>query len=593
MSMTHLSTGQLRDAILSGCQYLVNQCSNLNRINVFPVADGDTGDNMSSAASAILTFSAEKSCIPETLKSIADASVMGARGNSGIIFSQFFNALADGVSQKDKIDIHHFSHLLKHAAANVRAAIASPAEGTILTVMDAWAKSFKKQLTESVLFNDVMTAVLPSLKKTVESTPDLLIELKKANVVDAGALGFYHFVNGFSDSLNRLDRPTYDAALPENTHIDHVFPSVDVPPIRRYCTEAVLNAEKIDKAQLLTILEEHGDSVALTGNDRLCRFHLHTNHPSALFGRLMTHGTIQYPKMDDMLRQFQSIHQRQHEIALVTDSSADIPLEWQDKYQIHQLTLNMNLDDNHCLDRLFFEPKEFYQSLSQVNKPPKTSCPSPALIKEKLGYLSQHYKHVLVLSLSKMMSGMYDAVTQAALDFSNVTVIDSRTTSGAQGLLLDYAGQLIAANEPFESVVKAIRLAITQTPVFIMVDQLDLMIQSGRVSKLKGRFAQFARMKPIVTINDEGKAVVHGSAFQARRALNKMIAAIQKQMRQSGKTLAQYCIVHAGAEEQAIAFSKVTTRAFRQAPAYIEFASSVIGVHAGVGCVALAVRMSH
>lgn len=592
MPLKELNKNQLHQAILAGCQALIQQKDILNQINVFPVADADTGDNMSSTANAIIQFSCVHDTLKLTMNSIADASILGARGNSGIIFSQFFNAWAEAISTEQHVTIDSFSRLLIQSAHQVRSAIPDPVEGTLLTLIEAWASLTRDQVDSDCL-DIALVQLLPLLEKEVQKTASTLSILKEMNVVDAGALGFYHFITGFSSFLLH---PEKEHHVDENTllvNIGHsATPSHEMPKYR-YCTEAVVKAPSIDTTKLTTLLKAHGDCALISSNERLCHFHVHTNDPPKLFTGLMNDFTVQYPKMDDMFRQFQIHHDRQHAIALLTDSSADLPQSLLDEYQIHQVHLNIQLDDHQLLDRYCLDSNDFYHRLKHLKSYPKTSYPTPALIKEKIELLAKHYDHVIVISLSKGMSGIYDHFKTAAKNVAHdVTVIDSKTNSAAHGLLLHYAGKLIRSGANRDEIISALNNAIKTTYIFVIVDQFDSMIRSGRLNKLKARIADFVKIKPIVSIDTEGKGFVCGQSFSLDAAFEKVINKIKAKEKRENLTLQDYAIVHAGAEEKAVEFSKITTACFNKVPEYIDSVSLAIGLHAGQGCVALAVRLS-
>ena len=591
MSLLYLTQQNLYSAIIKGCQSLVAARDHLNAINVFPVADGDTGDNLASTANAIIGYTEPKTLFKDMLNSVADASVLGARGNSGIIFSQFFNALANQANIQNEVNLPDFSLILMNVAKLVRESIASPVEGTILTMMEAFATHLNAIAHQVSSFIALKDKLLPRLQETLNTTTETIDILKNSHVVDAGALGFYLFVEGVVDSLS--DSTT--AIHYKQTNViekieDHTTP-LDTPPVFRYCTEAIIRGSSIDKSKLKTIIEKHGDSIAFTGNDHICRFHIHTNEPWHVFTQIREQGTIEYPKVDDMQRQFEMTHCRKHEIALVTDSSADIPQYLRDEYQVHLIPINVHLDEHTLLDRYCLDPELFYQNLKSLKNHPKTSLPSPTLIEEKLTYLSQHYQKVLVISVAKSISGTFDVFRQTAEKFNNIHVVDSRTNSGAQGLLVEYAGDLINSGLPFETIVQLVTEATAETSLLVMVDNLESMIRSGRINKIAGRIGQFSGLKPIVSIDENGKGSYLTQSFNAKNALLKIIDITQERQRTLRKKIAQYCIIHAGAKEQAHAFAALTTKAFQMTPAYIEEVSAAIGLHAGHGCVALATRM--
>lgn len=590
MVLSNLSPQTLYEAIVRGCHSLVAARDQLNKINIFPVADGDTGDNLASTANAIIHYANPKPSFNEMLNSVADASVLGARGNSGIIFSQFFNGLANNASDKENMSVNDFSSILTHAARRVRESIATPINGTILTMIEALANAFNTHSDEKSCFTSMRDKLLPLLKDALHTTTDAIAVLKQANVVDAGALGFYFFVEGFTNFLSN----TPSVAPLQTTEIipqtEHHSTS-NTPPEFRYCTEAILRADNLDKSQLAALIEKHGDSLAFTGNDRVCRFHIHTNEPWHVFTPLLEQGTVEHPKVDDMQRQFEVSHERKHSIALVTDSGADIPHDLKDDYQLHLIPINVHLDEHTLLDRYCFEPTAFYHNLKSLKNHPKTSQPTPKLIEDKLAYLSQHYEHVLVISVAKSISGTHDVFAKTADKHDNIHVIDSRTNSGAQGLLVHYAGELIKAGLPFNTLIERVEAATAETSLLVMVNDLDALIRSGRINKIAGKIGKFSGLKPIISIDKTGKASFLTQAFNANNALSKIIDITLEQLRTSNKELASYCIIHAGAKEEALAFASLTTQAFGKPPAYIEEVSTAIGLHAGQGCVALATRM--
>lgn len=592
MPLTELRSNILYQAILKGCESVIAEKERLNAINLFPVADADTGDNLASTARAIIHHSSTNDGVNEMIQSVANASALGARGNSGIIFSQFFHGLASVSHDKDPINLIDFSAMLVAAAGFVRSSILSPVEGTILTMIEDFAKKTSILSKDTNCFHTMMAQLLPELTRTLQHTTVRIPVLKKANVVDAGALGFYFFVQGLASVLSH-------SPVIENIVLPSFLGPIELPhvddnrlPIHRYCTEITLRADKIDKAHLSSVLNTYGDSLVFAGNHQRCKFHIHTNQPWDVFSIAMDHGTIDHAKVDDMLRQYEVTHHRKHPIALVTDSSADIPQTLRDEHQIHLIPLNIHIGENQLLDSYSFKPDLFYNHLNVLPFYPKTSLPSKDFAEEKLHYLAQHYEKVIVLSISKSMSGTFDLLSQIAKKHPSIHVINTRTNSGAHGLLVQYAAELIHAGLSFERIIKKIDEAIAETSIFVMVNDLDAMIRSGRINQFAGRIGQLSGIKLLVSINKEGKGQYFSTAFTTDAALSKIIATAKKIQSESGKKLIRYCIVHAGAEEKAHDFAKRLTEALQSPPAYIENASPVIGLHAGHGCIALAMLVS-
>ncbi|MBL7481677.1 DegV family protein [Legionella bononiensis] len=589
MEIHHLDAKTIHSAFLNACDAIISNRENLNAINLFPVADGDTGDNMSATALSVITHSTTQTTLNETLKSLADSALIGARGNSGMIFSQFFNGLTEIELTSEQIDTITFSRLITQASQSVRSAILHPVEGTIITVIDAWSASISKVAQDFICFKKLIKHTLSEVNQALQSTANTLPVLKDAHVVDAGALGFYHFINGFSDYLINPRAITHNHHHEDCLKANHELPDKGCPPEQRYCTEITLSGESIDRTSIANQLEQFGDSVVSSGNASLCRFHVHCTQPAAVFESLFHAGTITHAKAQDMLRQFQMIHQRKYPIALVTDSSADIPQSVLDENQIHIIQLNMHLDGHNLLDRICVNQDTFYDHLSNLKTYPKTSFPSPALLEEQVVHLSNQYEQVLILPISQGLSGTHDAIIKVTEHLNNVHVVNSCQTSGGLGLLVHFAAQLIAAGLPLEEIKKELILKIPKIEMVVYVERFDSLIRSGRIGRISGRIAQLAQIKPIIRLDSSGKAALFDKAFSETKALTKLIRHVDS-LREH-QSLESYGLVHAGVSEKAKSFAQLTTEALGQPPAFIESVSTALGLHAGKGSVAVATMM--
>jgi uncharacterized protein len=589
MALQQLDAGLLHSGFINACHAIILQRETLNAINVFPVADGDTGNNMAATAEAVINHATLQPTLAATLQEVANAAIMGARGNSGMIFSQFFNGLLE-MPLPEEIDTRQFADLIHLACKSVRGAIANPVEGTILTVMEVWAQSLAEHAPSNSCFNVLLKKTVADAEQALQSTTNTLALLKDAQVVDAGALGFTLFIQGFSSYLANPTQIQETRAVMVSEQHNHEIFTPGNPPTRRYCTEALLMGDAIDKAQLSGLLQEHGDSIVLTANKNLSRFHVHSNEPWKIFTALRDIGQVRYPKVDDMLRQYQFLHAPKARIALLTDTSANIPQDLLDQYQIHLIALNIQIDDHHLLDKYSLDSASFYESLRGLQTYPTSSCPSPAFIAEKIKHLAEQYDDVLVISVSAALSGTYNAMNVAAKAYPNVHVINSCHVSGSQGLLVNHAAELIADGLSINAIKNALLDKIGKTHLLIMVDQFESLIRSGRISKLKGKFAQFTGMKPILSLDEEGHGIIFDKAFNETKALSKIVNTVKELSRKEG--LDNYCIIHAGAPEKAAEFAHMTSDAFGHAPAFIEPVSTAIGLHAGRGCVAIAAMLN-
>lgn len=578
-------------ATLYACQHLILQREALNAINVFPIADGDTGDNMAATARAILFYGNLHTTLRETALAIADASLMGARGNSGMIFSEFFNGLAENIAPSSQaFSPEDFAAVMTKSCAQVREAIQNPVEGTILTVMEQWSSSLCNVARDSSDFKVLFKRCAPTLEQSLAATEHRLEALQNAHVVDAGALGFVHFIQGFTAFLHNPALNIEDEQPIPSSWDKHDVLSVGEAPNLRYCTEAIISHKAMDKTQLSQLLSAYGENIVISSNARLARFHLHCNKPWELFEKLRTFGHIQYPKVDDMLRQYESIHHRKHRIALVTDSSADITESYLDAHQIHIIPINVHIDNNDLLDRLCINSEQLYAQLDANHAYPTTSFPAPARIRHTLHSLAKHYEQVIVISIAQVLSGTHDAIVNAAKAFDNVHVVNSQQVSAGQGLLLKVAAEGIAAGHRCETILKELSIARNAIETFVIVEQFDSLIRSGRVGFVAGKLAQFSGIKPILCLDDSGKAVLCDKAFSFNKALTNVVERIAKKC--VSHSLLEYALVHAGAKEQAIQFSKLCEEALGLPPLFIVPVSTSIGLHAGKGALAITARFA-
>jgi DegV family protein with EDD domain len=592
MEFQQLSPQHLLHAIISGCENLKQARQTLNEINFFPVADGDTGDNMAATAAAIIDHSKMEDNIHDTLKSVANASIMGARGNSGMLFSSFFNGLFQGYENHAHLNTQHFSDMLKKAALQVRSSLMNPMEGTLLTVIESWAQLIENKSKEFTSFKTLCDEILKPLRQTLDEKCQYTYK-NTEKVLDAGALGFYHFVEGFSKSIGAETPLQFNKTKPIEEFsllaADHEFASE--PPTNRYCTEALLHDTNINPAQLQMKLQEFGDSIVVTGHQHLQRFHVHTNHPEKIFEWLKTIGRIANPKVDDMQRQFEChACAARKPIGILTDSSADLPTAIRDQHQIHLLPINIHIEEHHLLDPYTINHHNFYQGLRKAKHYPTTSAPNPLQIGNKLRELSQKHDHLIMITVAEKLSSTYGSAYNIAQDYQNVHVINSKLTSMAQSLLVHHASiQAQKSDAKIHDVVNSIKQTRQNIVCFVMVNKMDALIRSGRVDKLLGTFANIAQLKPILKLNDEGRGELFDKSISSSRALVSLLKHVEKEQEKRKAKVARFAIVHAGNEEGALQLSELFRNKFYAEPLYVNTVSAAIGLHAGYGCVGVGV----
>lgn len=576
-------------SVLSGASEVIAAKDSLNAINVFPVPDGDTGSNLAALMTTILAQAKMKSSPRETSKNFADSALQGARGNSGIIFAQYLSGLSNNLADEPTISMERFVHVVKQAALSARNTISTPVEGTIITVMHAWAEALDKLQKSAEDFLDLLNQGYAFAKQALQETTKQLKVLKDANVVDAGAKGFVHFLDGFLRFLKTGEYKQVHEAIGDDLSLQDEH--LEDPGELRYCTEALIQGENIDIPSLRQNLQTFGNSVIVAGNSNLVRLHLHTKNPADVFVTLREYGHIIQQKVDDMYQQFEAAHRRKYSIALVTDSVADIPKEWLETYQVYLLPMQILFANDTFYDKLTIDSTRFYQWMDQVEHYPSSAQPSLPAIKSLLSFLQSYYQSIVVINVSSKMSGTFQSVSQVAAELNQASsaqihVIDSKQNSGAQGLVVYQTAQAIAANYSLQKVLEVAHKAAATASIFVSVPTLKYMVKSGRVSKATGLIGKITNLKPVISIDKEGQGIIFEKAFSIKGNTKKILKAVAKAEKEKG--IQHYVILHANARERAESFSEQVQAIVSFKPLYTMDISSVIALNAGIGSIGIA-----
>lgn len=574
-------------AICSGAEHLIEHCQVLNKINVFPVADGDTGNNLTSLMRSIIQYAKPAQTYYQTALSIAKASLMGARGNSGTIFSQFFYGFVTP-TQVDELSLEEFCSLAKNAANSARQAVDHPVSGTILSVMEEWAKACEDLKHQASNIAEVIQKSLHAAHQALTNTTEKLEALKHANVVDAGAQGFVYFLEGIVEYFKNPDaRKTHIVHLPDVEMFDVDHAEMAYPELR-YCTEALICDATKPLDQIKQAVADLGDSMVIAGNQEACRLHIHTNRPDEVMWRLQNLGRLEQQKADDMLRQYEMTQHKTRKIAIVTDSTADLPLSIIDQYQIHVIPLQLQVDQSFYLDKLTMSSEHVYDLMrdEEDKHALTTSMPNPALVERMLRQIQTHYDEIIVLSIADKLSGTHQLIKSSAekLAIKHIHFMDSLRTTAALGLLVLEAAKMVDADKSAKEIMQRMEKLKAHSNVYVAVNDLHYMIRSGRLSKVKGHVVQALKLKPIVSMDDQGKGIVASKAFGFRAALDRIT-----QIAESKKNkLIDYAVIHADTQGIAELFARKLEAVLGKPPLYIMPVSAVLGIHAGPGCCAIA-----
>ncbi len=589
MKIRYINGRRLYYAFLAGGNAVISDQEYLNKINVFPVPDADTGTNLAATMRSIAEAAVVSNSLKTTFRSIADAALAGARGNSGLIFAQFIHSLSNEFQHEQRITAKTFAESARRAVQAVYRAILSPVEGTMLTVMREWAEAVHQHAARTADFVELLSYSLQAAKRSLMDTPKKLAVLAKAGVVDAGAKGFVDFIEGVlhftrAGRLRNIPKAAVPASEIENKV--HFFKN---KVTQRYCAEALLQGENMDLEKIRSLVQSFGDSAIVAGSEEKARFHVHTNSPSDLFFELKDYGSIVQLKVDDMRKQYEVSHNRKWDVALVTDSSCDLPQEFIDEYQIQVIPFSLSFGETQFLDKLTITPEQFYTLLKTRQEHPKTAQAGIALLQNLFSYLSTFYKSILVFNISDKLSGAYSFSRQAAekLKDKKISVIDSKGLSVSLGLIVMRAAEALSRGMTHDEIARKAEEWIAKTRVLVDIASLKYLVRGGRISPMKGLLARMLRLKPIITIDEEGRGLPFGKSF-SRKGNMKKILRLVSEMAGQGK-IWRYAIVHAQNLPRAQAYAEKLNSLLGMPPAYIMDVSPVVGAHNGIGVVGIAV----
>lgn len=319
----------MRDMFSAATSWLEKSSSEIDALNVFPVPDGDTGTNMMLTMRSTMeeAFRAPDNSAAGVASAMAKGALMGARGNSGVILSQVWRGLAEGLADKQSFTAADFANALEQAAATAYKGVSNPVEGTMLTVMKAVASAARDQVdsgNEDII--TVLEAIVETARDSVANTPLLLKVLREAGVVDAGGQGIYTLFEGVlrylrgEVELMRLRKPQIIVSeIPHTTPIPQTAIIDEVP--YGYCTEFMLKGEKIDTDAIKKRLVHKGESLIVVGDESAVRIHIHTLDPGNIIHWATKLGTVHQVSIRNMDEQHQDFLEMQKERVPTADTA--------------------------------------------------------------------------------------------------------------------------------------------------------------------------------------------------------------------------------------------------------------------------------
>jgi DegV family protein with EDD domain len=565
-----LMKSKIYEAFVAGVDRVSAWADLLDSINVFPVADGDTGRN--------LVISLQPLRQPfDSLEELIEALLMSARGNSGNIAAQFFSAF---------VSIESFAELAKITEQGrdlAWKAVTAPKSGTMLSIFDSLVEALHQHDMGSE--SDGIDAVLDILEGVVFHTSE---QLANAGVVDAGALGMFIFFDGFFNVV--FDRKVKFRSIAEVfENLLHVNSSWRTDGDDGYCIDAVLKLDSSDTADSLSAISQVGHEVITMGHGDFVKVHLHAPDEAGARRRLEGVGNLVNWKSDDLKAQtaeYLSMPKTQA-LHIMSDAAGSLTRMDAKRLGITLLESYINLGP-HSYPETHMVPAKLYEEMRK-GTPASTAQASVFERHQRYQQAASLHPQVLYLCVGSGYTGNY----QAAVDWKasndpddKLLVLDTEAASGKLGLLAIATARFSLKAEDAVSVVKYAEKAQTLVEELIFIEKLHYLARGGRISKTGAFFGDMLHVKPVVSPAADGVkkvGVVRNKAQQISFALSKLKEALKGT--QSPLIMMQYTDNRSLVEGE---FKGAIESAFPRAEVFAQPLSLTTGTHCGPGAWAIA-----
>ncbi len=595
-----VSGHSIRQALIAGIERMQSRREELDRINVFPVADGDTGTNLAFTLGAVLDAVREERQPNAGLlfRRVADAALEGARGNSGTLLAQFAQGMSESLGSMPRLDLRRLAHAAGGGSRLAREALDDPREGTMLSVIAAFAAALDAAAGRATHLREGFMQALERAREALARTPQQLAVLREAGVVDAGASGFVEILEGIGahwDSAHRRRDPRVesDGEEPRRANLPREGAHFSPGSPQRFCTECMVTGDALDRGAIKAALATLPlSSLVIAGSTRRVRVHAHIDAPSTLFRACESFGIVSGHKADDMRAQAASMAS-QLAVAVVIDGGADVPPAEAERCALHCVPVRVSFGARDYVDRVSLAPAEFYAMMrSGAHPPPRTSQPPPGDFSRVFEYLTAHGHDVAYVGLSRAVSGTLQAGEAAASRLSSgkrVVSIDTRRASVAQGLLAIDAAELAADGADLATVIARIDEMRERTRLFALIANPSYGIRGGRAPRLAGPLARWLRVRLIVGMDRQGRMSLAGMLWGNTRLGERFGAWLARRCR--GESRWRINIGHCDNPMGAEALAGELRRRLPAVDAcWIGDAGTGIGAHAGPGALIVGVQ---
>jgi uncharacterized protein len=504
----------LQKSFIAGLERLIARAGQLDSINVFPIADGDTGRNLSISLIPLRGVDQPKEKIIHQL-------LLSARGNSGNIASQFFSAFCAMESISDLADS------AKEGTAKAWQAVNNPRTGTMLSVFDALVDVLPQNINPD---REIADTIIGSLEKAVHETYEQLPRLKEAGVVDAGALGMYIFFEGFFYALAGIPDDCRPVTETFKNRL-RISPSFQENKESGYCVDFVIKAPHYSPDELKIITSTQEEVIIIPEGD-FYKIHLHTQDREDVRSQITALGNVVKWDDDNLASQIEKfMHSKDGTtLHIMTDAAGSVTNQDAKQYGFTLLNSYLTIGDK-CLPETYFHPAELYSAMS---KGMKVSTSQASVYERHQFYESvlERFEKVLYLCVGSVFTGNYQAAFQWMKKHNkqeSFMIMDTGAASGRLGLIALTTARYLAETNDMNKTVVFARKAVHTCEEYIFLDKLQYLAEGGRLSKTSAFFGEMLNMKPVISPFPDGAkkvGTVKNQEDQIKFALTKLYASL-------------------------------------------------------------------
>ncbi len=514
-----MSAARLQPAFATGYERLKGWSELLDAINLYPVADADTGRNLVVSLAPLHRFGSDPGAAARRL-------LLCATGNSGNIAAGFFAGFIGG---DPAADMHR---AVRAGRERARAAIADPAPGTMLTVLDELLRYFEHSAPPPA---DEYPGLIATLEQAVRSTTETLPILKAAGVVDAGALGLFLFMEGFFSALS--DRPHAFRPVTEMfgaaVRLREGFSAPSTPG--GGCVDAVLRLDAGGRHTPLPDLPSFGESIVVQRDEERLKIHIHTRRPETLRRALERAGEVERWSEASLQPPPGGLTEAHRPaVHIVTDAAGSITREAAAELGVTLLSSYLVLGDR-SLPETEMPPAELYRAMRDGLR---VTTAQASVFERHQSYQSalSCHERVLYLCVGSVYTGNHAIVTAWKREHDpdeRLAVVDTGLASGRLGVVVRAAVRFAREAADAEAVTRFARKAASVSQEYIFLDRLHYLAAGGRLSKTRGFLGDLFNVKPVITPTPEGAAKV-GSARTPQAQLAFALARLEEGMGRDG-----------------------------------------------------------